>query len=236
MTCGIYLLGFDGTEKVYVGQSVNIELRLITHKYKLKLGTHSTKMNLAYSTYGTPTLEILEVCTEDQLDTLENYHLKLWDAVENGFNTVSIANERPRLFGDSNPASLYSNEQIVSAMYLLISGEPLSFQKIADTVGISKQCVNHLANAHKYLWLKEVYPQEYTILMSLKGTRPIGKPGAKLQGIIYPNIVSPEGVVYEVDNIRQFSKLHGLDDTHLGKVLNYKAKSHKGWKRVEIRG
>lgn len=234
MTCGIYLLGFKDTEKVYIGQSVNIELRFISHKYKLKLGTHTTKMNQAYTQYGTPDLEILEICDENSLDDRENYHLDLWEAVSNGFNTVRVANERPRLHGEDNPASLYSNEQITSAMYLLICGELMSFQVIADTVGIGKQCVSHLANGHKYLWLKDVYPEEYNILMSLKGTRSVGKPCAKLQGITYPKIVSPEGKIYEIENIRQFSKLYNLDDTHLGRVLNYKAKSHKGWKRLEV--
>ena len=45
MTIGIYLLRFNGTHKVYVGQSINIEKRYTDHLYVLKRGLGTYKMH-----------------------------------------------------------------------------------------------------------------------------------------------------------------------------------------------
>jgi hypothetical protein len=46
----------------------------------------------------------------------------------------------------------------------------------------------------------------------------------------YPNVVSPEGVVYKVTNARQFALSKGLEVTGFHKLLSGKQLSHKNWK------
>jgi len=49
---------------------------------------------------------------------------------------------------------------------------------------------------------------------------------SKLKGVV----LSPEGIEYEIFNIKRFSIEHGLNRRHLSELINKKAKSHKGWK------
>ena len=232
MTCGIYKLNFTGTEKIYIGQSNNIEFRYSQHQSKFRCGTASKSLTAAYYLYGMPTYEVLVECSESELDDYENGAIEVYDAIINGFNTCSMSGTRTSLEGEKNPASKYTNNQLLEVFNLLVSTD-LSQPQIAEVSGVSKQVVNHLSNGHKYLWLEEVYPEKYAVLKVKRGTRKSGSKSAKERGIIYPKIVSPEGVVYEVDNTSEFSRVHSLDSGHLGKLLNYKANSHKGWRRVE---
>jgi hypothetical protein len=52
---------------------------------------------------------------------------------------------------------------------------------------------------------------------------------AKAQGIEYPPILSPEGIVYTIDNLSEFCRVYNLQTSNLRKVLNGARISHKGW-------
>ena len=41
--------------------------------------------------------------------------------------------------------------------------------------------------------------------------------------------ISPEGKEFVFTNIKEFARINGLCDTHVGRCLNGKAKTHKGW-------
>lgn len=47
--------------------------------------------------------------------------------------------------------------------------------------------------------------------------------------------VSPEGIVYNFQNIRVFCEEHGLCSSSLCKVMKGKAKQHKGWTAEKIK-
>jgi len=231
MTCGIYLLGYACTDKVYVGQSIDIESRFYIHKYKMLKQIHAPKLNKAYREYGYPTLEILEICDRTELNDKEIYHIKLWNALD-GFNTSNIMGVKVQMFGETNPHSSCSNKQVLDAAILLCDPSN-SFEKIAISTGISKQVVNHIASGEAHTWIKDEYPEVYNTIISLRGSRVTGRKSAKDQGITYPNIISPEGVIYNVEHTRQFAKLHNIDPGNLGKLLRKKVNTVKGWKRVE---
>ena len=95
MTCGIYLLRFNGTKAVYVGQSINIEERYSSHIRYMRAKTTSHKLQYAYDTYGIPTLEILVECDKELLNETENEAIAIFNSVENGFNTLSNAEDLP---------------------------------------------------------------------------------------------------------------------------------------------
>lgn len=44
------------------------------------------------------------------------------------------------------------------------------------------------------------------------------------------SLLSPEGRVYNITNTRKFSEEHGLDYSHVSKLLHGERKTHKGWK------
>lgn len=233
MTCGIYILKFIGTDKVYVGQSENIEYRYKKHLQRLKRGDHNYKMQQAYKEYGLPDLEILiPDLSKDELNSNEYEAFKIYDSISNGFNIA----EQPSIHGNGelNPGSKYSNEKIVEVLFLLININN-TYKQIQALTGVSESTIRHIANQEAHLWLKEKYPSEYTQLQSLSGKRAVGKNTAIDRGIIYPTILSPTGQEYNVTNVAAFAKEHGLDSSCLAKVLKRRPKyaSHKDWKLKE---
>lgn len=307
MTCGIYKLVFNGTNKVYIGQSENIENRFRRHIRDLLSNNHSIKMNIAYSTFGLPEYTILVECSPIDLNEFENETIEIYNAVDNGFNSCYKAEELPVGYGELNGNARFSNSQIEESFELLVTNTSLSFEEISRITGVSKGTVSNISkgathtwlareypekyiilmnlkgnrkpkygdkcsasktsnelvvevlklliddnqlsllsvsestgvpvgivksisSGEKHKWLAEFYPEEYTKLLSLKGTRYSKANSALSRGIVYPKVLSPEGLKYQVDNASQFSRAHDLDVSSLCKVLKGKVKQHKGWK------
>lgn len=307
MTCGIYKLEFNGTEKCYIGQSENIESRYVQHKYKLRIVKHTIKLNEAFKLYGMPSLIILEECTKEELNTYEKEIIEIYNAIDNGFNTMDKDNNRPDMCGEDAPMANCTNEQVIEAFLTLVDnplvtrGElsnkldlsintikdiacgvshrwlekiyPEKYKLLIDNIGkrgqgdlnrtsiysntkieelflymvsnptepliklISKfdvcyDTVKSIAGGNNHKWLGDKYPAEYIQLMKLKGSRKGLATSAVAKGIVYPKIVSPEGEVFSVNNIRAFARKYDLNQGHLGAVLRGKEKQHKGWKLI----
>jgi len=230
MTIGIYKLNFSGTNKVYIGKSLNIEYRYKGHLRSFRRGEASKKMREAHETYGDPTLEILEICKEEDIDDLENKYIAQYNSVLNGFNSrnestgVIISN-----CGELNHKSKFSNTSIIECFDLLVDAPDMLFHEIEEITGVARGSVTMLARGVNHKWLKEYNPTKYAKLLELVGTRRSTCKTVKVQGITIPNIISPDGVEYKIDSIRQFCREHGLDQSALGRVLHGKAKTHKGW-------
>lgn len=224
MTCGIYKLYFEGTYKVYIGQSEHIEYRYTNHIKTLKQGKAPKKLQEAYNYYGLPQLEILVEADKSELNDLENNAIQIYDSFRNGFNTQEFAEDVPILVGQEHPGSKYTDDQVEAAFKLLLEGA-LTHKQIAETVLISKNMVNHIAIGTCHRWLSVKYPEEYAKMLSNKG-----KHGNSLQrGNIYPNIVDPEGNSYTLENLRKFSREHDLPYTSLNNLVKGKVKHVRGW-------
>lgn len=230
MTCGIYLLRFRNTDKVYIGQSIDIEGRFRIHRTKLTTGIHTKKLSEAFYTYGYPTLEILLECTPEELDDNENLAIEIFDSVKAGFNCCKIAGGGNDAFGEDVGNSKYSNIQIEQSFLLLVSRPDLLSKDIEKLTGVSKYTIDAISGYKVHKWLQIKYPEQYSILKSRPSSR-FGKGKTlKERGIIYPNIVSTEGISYCVENTSQFAKDHCLNNAHLVQVLGGKEKQHKGWR------
>lgn len=48
------------------------------------------------------------------------------------------------------------------------------------------------------------------------------------------DLVSPSGEVVKVNNAAEFCRAKGLDNSNLSKVINGKASSHKGWRKLMV--
>jgi hypothetical protein len=228
MTCGIYKLSFINTNKVYIGQSQCIEYRYKQHLNYLKRNTNSRKLQEAYAFYGAPTLEILVECTIKELDSLENEAIEIFNSVNNGFNSLNKAGDIPIFVGDKHPSSKYSNEQVSYAFKLLVEGM-LTHQQISDKTGVSKNMINHIAAGTCHLWLKTIYPEEYNLLE-------INKPTAgnsKARGKKYPKVISIEGISYDIENLRAFSREHNIPYSSLNSLVNYRTNNVRGWTLVQ---
>jgi len=74
MTSGIYKLQFSD-DSIYIGKSSNIDKRWSQHSKAMLKGSHTKKIQEAYSKYGDPIFSIICTCHPDHLDILENYYI-----------------------------------------------------------------------------------------------------------------------------------------------------------------
>jgi hypothetical protein len=225
MTCGIYKLSFKDTNKVYIGQSQNIEYRYRQHLSAFRNGSNSKILQEAYATFGLPSIEVLIEANLSELDDLENNAIEVYESYSNGFNTQQSAGDIPRLVGEEHPGSKYSNYQIEHA-FLLLCEKELTHAEIAIQSGVSKNMVNHIAVGTCHSWLSNIYPDEYERMLSLKPAAG----DSNTRGKFYPTVVSPNGTLYNISNLRAFSREHNIPYSSLNGLVNQRTDNVRGWK------
>ncbi len=230
MKTGIYLLKFNGIDKVYIGQSVDIDRRYTIHLRKLKQGSANTTLQKAYKLHGKPLLEIVHLCDRSLLNIKEKEYFDKYNSINNGFNIA--AEPSIHLEGPANGAAKYTKEQILEVFHLLLDITNL-YKQIEEKTNVSLSTIRHISNGESHTWLSIEYPEKYALLESLRGiSRQSYANSSKAKGIVHPIILSPDNIEYTVETISTFAKEHNLDSSCLSKVLRSvpKYKSHKGWK------
>ncbi len=241
MTTGIYKLDFKGTDKCYIGQSVNIEKRFKQHLNDLKVGNHNYKLLQAYNLYGNPALDVLIECTSDELDVLEAEAIEIFNSVNEGFNIYSCPNQAPVLKGVDSGNSKYSREQLIQAYKLLAKNPELSYNQIYELTQVSVSTLSNLVQKSVHVWLIEEFPD---LALSIDSVNIIRKNNnnlkraeyckthntAKAKGIHYPDIVSPDNILYSVENVQEFARNHSISKSSLHRILTRETKSCKGWR------
>lgn len=229
MTIGIYLLSFNGTDKVYIGQSINIEKRYKEHLWALPAGRENAKITKAYSLYGNPTLAILEECTQEYLSVLETQYIHEFDSYHNGFNSSKEAIPVSR--GEKHFNSIYTNEKVYSVLQYLIRTPILTAREIAEELNVTKALVQSISSLVSHCWLKDSYPEDYSKLETMyhQKTRVSTSHSLKNKNNKYPLLKSPTGELFIIDNAAEFSRQHNLNSSHIISVLCGRRKSHKGW-------
>jgi hypothetical protein len=236
MTCGIYKLDFEGTYRVYVGQSVNIEKRYSQHINNFATSIATSKLQNAYNTYGKPAYTTLLECTIEDLDDNEEEAINIFNSVTDGFNTYYYADEAPTYSGHGGGNSRYCKEQIIQSIELLLTTS-LTSSEISEITEVAFGTVSNLARTEGHPWVWQEFPDKKEKMLQLLPTRITNgrklqsdKLSAKSRGITYPSIMDPEGTIYIIDNAYSFAKSKGLAPNHFQEVLNGHRKTHKGWK------
>jgi len=235
VTIGIYCLEFEGTDKVYIGQSVNIERRFKQHINYFKIEEANKKLMEAFKLYGYPRLKILVECNIEELNNLEVEAIQIYDSINRGFNILNQATYKSTNIGEDSSNSIYSNNQIIDVLNHLSDNEIITYKEISLLTGMSETNIRKIVSGDTYLWLKDKYPIKYQkMLNNIKSRATISRSkghSAKGRGIVYPSILSPEGVIYSnIDNASKFAEKHSLSNVQLCKLFNQKILSHKGWK------
>jgi hypothetical protein len=244
MTCGIYKLKFNNTNKLYIGQSINIEDRYLSHIRNMRSNNSSNKLLEAYNIYGIPQYEIILECAEDELDIYENEAIQIFDSYNNGFNTLETAEEMPKwknkLKGEEGPTAIYTNDQILQAINLMC--DPLfTLVKISELTNIKYTTIRKISQGTQHLWVLEQYPELWNRMLATRTERKANnvknrsellkyKFCAKSQGIVYPLVIFTDGTVHNIENFSEFCRINNLQAANLRKVINGKRISHKGWK------
>lgn len=232
MVCGIYLGSPKSltTDKVYIGQSIDVHSRTRRHDSDMLSGVHSSKMQKAFYEYGPFEWEIIEECLPSDLYTLEKYYIKLFNADTYGFNTYEDSSSAPILCGLYNGNVNKDNIPLYKEILdLTIENPTYSRYKIAELAKTKEHVVAHIWYGVSCKWLAEIFPTEYATVLELTGNRRVGGRSAKDQGIEYPVLLSPQLISYEVGNVRQFALSNSLDKGDLSKLVNRKVPTVKGW-------
>lgn len=222
--CGIYVLRFIGTDKVYIGLSKDIYGRQRNHKYSLSQGIASPKLQNAYNLYGLPIMEILCECGEKELDTYEIEAITIFNSIENGFNTKSGGAVGPgdHISGDKNGRSKHSEDTYIAVFMDLVNYNN-NYKDISTKYGVSIQIVDHIATgvSHKQ-WLQKLFPKEYDILVSKINSRTR----------FVPTILINESlsIEYTVYSILDFSNEFNIPKSTVSGIITGALKNAHGWK------
>lgn len=112
--------------------------------------------------------------------------------------------------------------EIYSNVFKELATTTNSMKSIADKYDIGLNIVVDINKGQSHKYLHTEFPEYYAMIMRNKG---------KLvrSNVKWPDVLSPDGVVYTPVNMAEFCREHGLDAGGFSRVLNGKQKSTKGW-------
>lgn len=116
MSCGIYRITLQRTNRHYVGQTINLDSRVAEHKRLLQMiKHHSPKLQNAWNKYGAAKFEFhtIETCLREDLDARESHWMKELDSVKTGFNCLPFPTSS--LVG-ADKISRFAKKRTVSAV------------------------------------------------------------------------------------------------------------------------
>lgn len=219
----IYKLNFPNDSRVYIGQTTKtIETRLAQHLRKLASGVHhSKKLQKAYPLCGIPSIEVLEECQEDNLNSIEIYYVSKYDSYNNGFNATEGGNKAGS--GATHNAAKYTLDDYTCALTFLAYTD-MTFKEIAKEIDVSYHVVTDIACQVNHTYLKELMPLEYSLMLLQKRQ---GRGNIKDSN---PPLMSPQGVVHYITNYNKFCTDNNLNASHIHAVFNKTRKTHMGWR------
>lgn len=231
MTQGIYCLKFNGTTKVYIGQSNDIESRFIRHIRSMYHKCNSIKLNEAYNLYGKPSLEILEEVEDKEfLDITENFYIDKFNSYLDGYNSYSTSRGTNSVSGELHYNSKYTTKQFIECMFLLLDPDN-TINYISSETGVPNGSINVFARGRSHTYIKDQYPKEYALMLSLIGQRRGVAQNSKNRDKNLPSFISPNGKIYQnIPNLAEFCRIHSLDITTMQKLKSGKRKTNLGWR------
>lgn len=105
---GIYKITNTVNNKVYIGESSNLQQRKIQHFSDLRNNHHcNLKLQYAFNKYGEQcfTFEVIEECSLEERFEKEKQYIELYDSFENGYN-LTLGGDGPggeHFIGEKNP-------------------------------------------------------------------------------------------------------------------------------------
>lgn len=232
--CGIYKLLFTGTDKVYIGQSINIGKRYKQHLSLLRANSASNKLQYAYDTFGVPHLEVLLECSALELDCEETEAINIFNSVDCGFNTLYSAVDMPKAnnSGTNHGLSKYTKDQLIQVLHNIASTD-LDYSAISKLTGVNYNTIASISAGNTHVWLKEYDLAAYSNMSDKKFTRNFGKDSNCLfkQGKPLPVVLSPEGVEFVVQNATKFARDNNIPKSTFRNILIGRAVNSKcGWR------
>lgn len=166
--------------KVYIGQSINIERRWVAHRSfgfnennKDKKAYHSY-LYRSFRKYGLDNFEflILEECSKEELDYKEAYYINYYKSYKSnfGYNLTTIINK-------SNYNSKNWNDENFKELKKMLRNFDLPIKYIADFFNVSISTINYINKGEVMIDLNETYPirdsEEYKKYLKEKNNKKV---------------------------------------------------------------
>lgn len=117
-------------------------------------------------------------------------------------------------------------KEVYEKVFLRLATTTDRISDISKTEGIGHRIVERIASGEYNLWLRDKYPELYSILLAKKGTRRV----FAARKDPYPEVLAPDGTTHTFTNAREFANTWGLQQSNVIALVNGKIKTHKGWK------
>lgn len=250
MKSGIYIINNKINNKVYIGQSVNMDKRIKKHFNSLENGTHYNEhLQNAFNKYGRDNflVDVLEECSIEELNEREKYYIQLYDSasrekgynIEFGGNNSAVSDEtKEKLMIQKSSRNI---EDVISIKRELYEGTPRKI--ISQKYNISKGNLDAIAQLNNYkliakelnegiLHKKSKYNQKRNdvILKMLKQ----GLSNKQVADRLQVSVSIVEKVKYKYPDLRLKSKNERIDNYN--KVQQLKEQGYRPCEIVKILG
>lgn len=233
---GIYKIQNKINNKVYIGQSGNIEQRWYVHSRELNKGIHCNRhLQAAWSKYGEDNFkfEIIERCPIDDLDEREIYWINYYDSFNNGYN-LSQGGIGCRGYKHTEE-EISKMRQIQKPDAVLQLDKELNFIKrwesashAGKTLGLYSQAIknccnklNHVKSVGGFVWIfekdKDNFDKNYYLIINESPRKKIGQFDQKL------NLIGSWDSVYSA------GKELGLKASAISAVCNHRENCYQGY-------
>lgn len=203
-------------DKIYVGQTYkSIEERFKRHcaearwKNKKKMPIVFALAKYGFQNFSIHLLEELDISlTKQEVDAKEVY----WGIQ---LNTISPNGYNLRL-GESSPIMSDETKQKIRLAHL---GKKVTIETKL-----------RLSESHKGFKVTQQTKDKLSAINKGKTPSENTKKGASLKNAKHYTLISPEGIITKIFNMRKFAKLHNLSTTRLSNLAKGKILVYKDWK------
>lgn len=135
--CGIYKIENMKTHQCYIGQSIDIERRLRTHKNPSKW-SEKCPLYKGFMQYGIESFsfQVIEECSENALDERERYWIDEYNAYEDGYNRTRG--------GSGTPCPVKLSDDDVKVIHFLLRNTSLTQNEIAERFDVGIDTISEI--------------------------------------------------------------------------------------------
>lgn len=165
---GIYKITNLVNNKCYIGQSINIFNRWKEHQRIAKLqddSRYNYPIYLAMRKYGLENFdfEIIEECSEEELNERESYWIKFYNSFEDGYN-VTLGGDGTRKYDVDAIVNSYKTTGSIVETAKIFSCHPMTVRNIVHSFGLYGE-----EPAPKEI--EQIDPKDLSVVASFKSIR-----------------------------------------------------------------
>lgn len=158
---GIYKITNKVNNKIYIGQSRDIQKRWKEHKlscFNENVSDYESKKNKAFRKYGLDnfTFEIIEEIEIEKLNEREIYWIEKLNSVSDGYNT-SNGGHAPNLKGEYH-SQAKNNQKEIDRLIILLRDTNTSYDNLMQEFNLSRAQISNINQGKNWTDKEQQYP------------------------------------------------------------------------------